>query len=181
MAAKRHIVLIGFSGSGKSTIGPLLAARLKRRFIDIDQGIEADTGLTIANIFEHQGEKSFRRREIDLLVEGLNRPRATVIALGGGAFESRAIRTIARERGLVVYLSCSRREIYRRLKDQQDRPLLEVKPAAGQTRREARLARIAGLVKKRLANYRTADLVVSTTGRSPARVTQQLLRMIDRK
>jgi len=179
--ATRHIVLIGFSGSGKSTIGPLLAARLKRRFIDIDQRIEVDTGLTIAEIFSRRGERLFRRQEIRTVTEVLKGRRSAVVALGGGAFESREIRKIARERGLVVYLSCSRREIYRRLKDKQDRPLLDLTPSHGQTVREARLARIGALLKKRLANYRTADLVISTTGKSPALATRQLLKQVGRR
>lgn len=179
--ANRHIVLIGFSGSGKSTIGPLLAAKLKRTFIDIDQRIERQTGSTIEDIFKRGGEKAFRRYEAKTVTEVVGKGRASVISLGGGAFESSDIRKIVRERGLVIYLSCSRREIYRRLKDKQDRPLLDVTPLHGQTVREARLAVIGSLLKKRLANYRTADLVISTTGKSPALIVRQLCRQINRK
>jgi len=179
--ATRHIVLIGFSGSGKSTIGPLLASRLKYRFIDTDQRIETDTGLTIAEIFRRKGEQAFRRQEIQTVVDVLNRRRSTVVALGGGAFESREIRKVAGERGLVIYLSCSRREIYRRLKGKQGRPLLDVTPSAGQTVREAHMSRIEILLKKRLANYRLADLVISTTGKTPTLVTRQLLKQVGRR
>ena len=176
----RHIILIGFSGSGKSTIGPLLAAKMKRRFVDIDQRIEADTGRIISEIIKRNGEKAFRRLERQTFTQVMKNSRTTVVALGGGAFEIREIRKVAGERGIVIYLSCSRREIYRRLKDKQDRPLLDVTPSPGQTVREARLAVIGALLKKRLANYRTADLVVSTTGKSPALVSRQLLKQIDR-
>ncbi len=179
--ANRHIVLIGFSGSGKSTVGPLLAAKLKRRFVDIDRRIEDETGASIAAIFIRRGEKAFRRLEEQTIAQAMENRRASVISLGGGAFENREIQAIVGKRGLVVFLSCSRREIYRRLKDEQDRPLLDVTPSRGQTLREARLAVIGALLKKRLANYRAADLVVSTTGKSPALVARQLLKLVGRR
>ena len=179
--ADRHILLIGFSGSGKSTVGPLLAAKLKRKFVDVDQRIEDESGKSIAAIFKRRGEKAFRRLEEQTIAQAMENRRASVISLGGGAFENRAIRTITRERGLVVFLSCSRREIYRRLKDKEDRPLLDVTPSRGETVREARLAIIGRLLKKRLANYRAADLVISTTGKSPALVARQLLKLISRR
>lgn len=179
--ANRHIVLIGFSGSGKSTVGPLLAAKLKRKFVDIDQRIEDESGVSIGTIFERRGEKAFRHLEKQTIARAMENRRTRVISLGGGAFENREIRLIARERGIVVFLSCSQREIYRRLKDKQDRPLLTVTPSRGETVREARLAVIGALLKKRLANYRAADLVISTTGKPPALVARQLFKLISRR
>lgn len=82
----RRIVLTGFMGSGKSTVGPLVARRLGWRFVDVDEAIEGEAGCTIAEIFARQGEAAFREHEqaaIARLVEG----EGLVLALGGGAIE----------------------------------------------------------------------------------------------
>jgi shikimate kinase len=89
----RRIVLTGFMGSGKSTVGPLLAARLGWRFVDVDGVIEAEAGAKITELFARQGEAAFRQREheaIKRLAEG----EELVLALGGGAIETEAVRTL---------------------------------------------------------------------------------------
>jgi len=159
MTNKKHIVLIGFSGSGKSTVGPLLAAGLRVSFVDVDQLIERQAGCTISEIFRRGGEKTFRRMEQETIESILNRHRAF-------------------DKALVVYLSCSRREIYRRLRGKWDRPLLNVRPKTGQTMRQARLARIGCLLDRRLTNYRRADLIFSTTSRSPRQTATRLQHLI---
>lgn len=178
MTNKKHIVLIGFSGSGKSTIGPLLSDRLRVSFVDADQLIERQAGCTISEIFKRGGEKTFRRMEQETIESVLNRHRRAVIGLGGGAFEKASIRKLAFDKALVVYLSCGRREIYRRLRGKWDRPLLNVRPKTGQTMRQARLARIGCLLDRRLTNYRRADLIFSTTARSPRQTATRLQNLI---
>ena len=94
-------------GSGKTTIGRLLARRLNKRFVDSDHAIEARTGATIPWIFEIEGEASFRRREADMIRE-LTGQRGIVLATGGGAVLDPANRAYLAERGTVIYLRAGR-------------------------------------------------------------------------
>lgn len=180
MSGGKNVILIGFSGSGKSAVGPLLASRLGVKFVDADCQIEELAGCTISQIFEQQGEKAFRTMELQVVEKLMQRRTGAVIALGGGAFENRAIRKLVFGRGQVVYLSCSRRELYRRLRQVSDRPLLDVVPRPGQTLREARLNRIGRLLDKRLTNYRRADFIFSTTGKTERQAAAQLSRLLGR-
>jgi shikimate kinase len=101
-----RIVLTGFMGSGKSTIGPLLAAELGWNFVDLDAEIERRSGLTIPQIFTERGESAFRKEETAALVAALGHAR-TVIALGGGAPETLANRLLLEQTPAtaVVYLA----------------------------------------------------------------------------
>jgi shikimate kinase len=92
-AALRRIVLTGFMGSGKTTVGPLVAARLGWSFVDVDDVIEAEAGVTIAEIFARHGEAVFRKQEHETIAR-LAAGDALVLALGGGAIEHAATRTL---------------------------------------------------------------------------------------
>lgn len=92
-AAPRRIILTGFMGSGKTTLGPLLAARLGWSFIDLDDVIEAEAGATIAEIFARHGEATFRELE-HAAITRLAQAEALVLALGGGAIEHPATRAL---------------------------------------------------------------------------------------
>ncbi len=170
--------LIGFSGSGKTTVGPLLAARMKLPFNDLDSVIEKQSGRLVTDIFADSGEKVFRRMELTELKRLLSSGRGGVVALGGGAYENESIRDTAMNYGYTVYLSCSARELYRRLRTSEDRPLLRVTSRQGETVRQARMRRIKTLVKKRLANYCRADFIVSTTKRTPSQVVRHLQKIL---
>jgi shikimate kinase len=89
----QRIVLTGFMGSGKSTVGPLVAARLGWRFIDVDPAIEAEAGMTIAEIFRRAGEAAFRRREQETIAR-MAAEEKLVLALGGGAIEDERTREL---------------------------------------------------------------------------------------
>lgn len=177
--AHRHLFLVGFSGSGKSTIGPLLARLTRCSFCDLDTGIARAAGMSISDIFGKMGEKSFRALEKGLLtLELKRRTRPTVLALGGGAFQDREIRQITQQAGVSIYLSCSKAELFRRLKDKTDRPLLQVRPRSGQTLRQARIARIGRLLESRKANYLRADLTVSTTSLTPEEAAAKIAQKV---
>ena len=178
---KRHIFLVGFSGSGKSTVGSRLARLLKAEFYDTDVLIEQRCGKPIDRIFSDDGEDAFRRLESQVINELINRnePRM-VIALGAGAFDRRKNRIIVKRHGIVVYLSCSVREIYRRLKEKTDRPLLRVSPAKGETHRQAVVRRIKVVLDKRRLAYAQADVRISTTNKSINETVKQLYRRIRR-
>lgn len=170
------IFLIGFSGSGKSTIGPLLAKKFGSKFYDTDNLIEKEQGMSIAELFAKRGEASFRKAERAMIARVVeNDSGSKVISLGGGAFERKANRDLIQGNGVTVYLSCSVRQLYGRLKDKVDRPLLNVVPVPGQTKREAVLKRIAMLLEKRAGNYRKADLTVSTSERTAGEVVRAIV------
>ncbi len=117
------IVLIGFMGAGKTTVGKALAARLGLQFIDTDQVIEQSTGLAISDIFDAYGEAGFRELEARVVAEQLAGPQA-VVALGGGAVTTESVRE--RLRGhKVVLLEISLADTLSRLGADSTRPMLQ--------------------------------------------------------
>ena len=178
MAKSTTVFLIGFSGCGKSTIGPQLARRLKARFYDTDAMIEQQTVRKINEIFRDHGEAAFRALESETIRRLVSRSQRKVIALGGGAFSNRTNRVLIKKSGVAVYLSCPVRELYRRLRHLSDRPLLDGRPAAGETMRQAKLRRIANLLENRKDAYRQAHLRVSTADKTVAECVAQVYRKV---
>jgi shikimate kinase len=119
----RPILLVGMPGSGKSTVGRLLAERLGLPFHDADAMIEARLGLTVGQIFARYGEARFREEERRIIATLIGR-RAAVIAAGGGAFLDPGIRISALERATAVWLDADLATLTERLRDTGDRPLL---------------------------------------------------------
>lgn len=174
-----NVFLIGFSGSGKSTIGSRLARRLGADFCDTDQLIEEAAGKSIDQIFGRDGEAVFRAYESQVIVTLTGRlSKATVIALGGGAFQNRTNRKLIDTAGLVIYLSCSARELYRRLRNCSNRPLLSSGLNAAKSQRKELLERIQLLLSSRRANYCRADIIYSTTGKDIGSTVSDLVRLI---
>ena len=128
--AGKPIVLVGLMGSGKSTIGRRLAARLGLPFVDADAEIELASGLSIAEIFERYGEAHFRdgeRRVIARLIDG----SAKVLATGGGAFINAATRALILDRAVAVWLDADLKTLVERVARRGNRPLLSGRdPAA---------------------------------------------------
>lgn len=120
----KPVFLIGMPGSGKSTVGRLLAREAGRSFIDCDREIEARSGVTIATIFELEGEAGFRKRESQVLDE-LTQRTDLVLATGGGAVLAEENRAHLKSRGLVIYLQASTDELVRRTSGDKARPLLQ--------------------------------------------------------
>lgn len=119
------IACVGLPGSGKSTVGRQLARRLGLQFLDSDQVIEQRIGCSIREFFEREGEASFRDLE-ELVIDELTLGAACVLSSGGGAVLRPANRRHLRERTQVVYLHSSPEEVFRRLRHDQNRPLLQV-------------------------------------------------------
>ena len=170
-----NIFLIGFSGSGKSTIGPKLASKLNSSFVDLDDLIIKKAKKPIQAIFSENGEKAFRKFETEIIENIISqRSIPKVIALGGGAFEKPANRRLIAVNSIVIYLSCSQRVLYQRLKNKSDRPLLNSK----QNRHHSRLLElrqnIRTLLSKRLNNYKKADITVSTTNKSVNDIVREI-------
>lgn len=161
----RQIYLIGFMGSGKSTVGPLLAEALGRPFIDLDTEVEVTTGRKIAQIFEQEGEASFRRLESDCLRRIAAGP-ASVVALGGGAYQEPVNRRTISASGLTVWLRVSFETARERALGDRLRPLAQDP------------AHFEELFKKRQEIYREAEIQIGTDDLDPASVRDRILHQL---
>lgn len=122
-APKKPIVIVGMMGAGKSTVGRGLAQRLGLRFVDSDEEIEAQAGLSVAEMFERFGEAHFREEERWTIARLLDGP-VGVIATGGGAFAEPDTRALILERGIAVWLDVPLDTLAERVADGTHRPLL---------------------------------------------------------
>lgn len=160
-----RIVLTGFMGSGKSTTGPLLAARLGWRFIDVDNVIEAEQGCTIAELFSRQGEAAFRECERAAIAR-LAGESDLVLALGGGAIENRSTRELllTTEGTLLVHLEISLvTTLARCAGTEQTRPIL------------ADHANLAARYERRLPLYRSAHVSIAADALIPDEVVDAVV------
>jgi shikimate kinase len=124
MKIKNNIFLVGLMGSGKTTIGKLIAKKLRYKFIDTDLLMEEKTGVKVPLIFEYEGEEGFRKREAKILSEVL-RLDNIILATGGGIVLSDNNRQQLKERGNVIYLNAEINELAKRLSNDKTRPLLQ--------------------------------------------------------
>lgn len=127
------IACVGLPGSGKSTVGRQLARRLGLKFVDSDHAIEQRIGCSIREFFEREGEAPFRDLEERVIGE-LTQSHAGVLSTGGGSVLRPANRLALHERATVVYLHSAPEEIFRRLRHDQTRPLLQVADPLGRLR-----------------------------------------------
>lgn len=161
------IYLVGFMGSGKSTVGRELARQMGWSFFDLDDEIEAAGKMTISEIFETLGEEEFRRIESAALgrhVEWIEQGRPAVVALGGGAFVAEANRRRLLSNGVVVWLDCPFETVERRVSQASHRPLA----------RDAEKFR--RLFEERRAVYALADVRVAVESDDPAAAVEAILR-----
>lgn len=161
------LFLIGMMASGKSTVGKALAARLGWDFFDVDREVERRTGVTVAEIFEKEGEAGFRRRETEMMAELTIRP-GCIVAMGGGAPLFEVNRKLLK-RGLVVRLLSTVSDVLERTRFDTTRPLL---------RSEDPVAKIRELMLAREPVYaEVSDVEVSTTRTHPEVVADRILAM----
>ena len=125
--------LVGLPGSGKTTVGRQLARRLSLPFVDTDQAIEARLGCSIREFFEREGESRFRDIESEV-IEALVAEGSKVLSTGGGAVLRESNRVNLRSRGRVVYLKSGPEELFKRLRHDSNRPLLQVADPLGKLR-----------------------------------------------
>lgn len=161
-----NIVLIGFMGSGKTTIGHVLEQKYGYSFLDTDAYIEKREGKCISEIFETCGEEYFRKLETLVLQELVQTVQHSVIATGGGMPLRRENQRLLRELGQVVYLKASEEEVWNRVKDSHDRPLLE-----GEQPRQ----KIHSLMESRQSLYeQAAHSQVMTDGQRPEEIAENI-------
>tara|TARA_Y100000590_G_scaffold130289_1_gene148826 strand:- start:2427 stop:2936 length:510 start_codon:yes stop_codon:yes gene_type:complete len=122
MKSNKNITLVGMMGSGKSTIGFLLAKKLNLRFFDTDFIIEKKAKMKISEIFEKKGEVEFRNLEKKVVLKFLSKP-FSVISLGGGAFTNEIIRKETQKKCICIWLNWSSKTLIDRIKKNKKRPL----------------------------------------------------------
>jgi shikimate kinase len=160
-----NLALVGFMGTGKSSVGRLAAELLRFEFVDTDELIEAQSGLSVEKIFKTQGEPAFRQLE-KRVVQNLAQQKKIVIATGGGLISDPENLASLRTHAMIVCLWASPETIWERVRSQTHRPLL---------RTEDPLAKIHELFARRDPVYRQADALIQTNHRSPKEVVQQVL------
>lgn len=171
MRELENIHLVGMPGSGKSSVGRGLARRLGLNFADADEEIVARTGVSIATIFELEGEAGFRAREAQVLAELCARS-GLVIATGGGAILRADNREVLRQRGVVVYLHASLELLRQRTNRDTRRPLLQTGNPE---------AILASLLEMREPLYRElADVVVETGRQSVGKLALEIIAALAR-
>jgi shikimate kinase len=165
----RNIILVGPMGSGKSTIGNIIARRLNREFQDSDHFIEKRTGVDIPRIFDIEGEQGFRERETCALEELLGESNR-VIASGGGSVVRPENQQILKQQGYIVFLDTSLKEQMHRLRRDKKRPLLQTADPR---------ARLESLLRERRPIYLDlADLVVKTDKRVARRLAVDIINQL---
>ena len=170
VSRQEPIYLIGMMGAGKSTVGPRLAARLGRSFVDSDLEVERAAGRTIAEIFEVDGEARFRALEADVIEKGSF--EGAVVALGGGAIVVPGAVERLRERGLIVFLAAEPAVLADRIGSGTERPLLAGLDRPGRTEK------LAALLAERLPFYSQAQIQVDAAGNAEA-VVDRIVAALD--
>ena len=166
-----NLFLVGLMGAGKTTVGKLLAKHLNKRFIDSDHEIEQRTGVKIAVIFELEGEDGFRARE-EAIIDELTQHQGVVLATGGGVILREANRQALRSRGTVIYLRASADDLWRRTRNDKNRPLLQTENPRG---------RLQELLKQRDPLYcETAHLIADTGEQNVQKLVRHLEQELTR-
>lgn len=169
MTSQQNIVLIGFMGTGKTTVGLLLAKEMGWEFIDSDQEIERSSGKQIQDIFREQGESAFRKIERETIASLCTQHTNKIISLGGGAYTQEAVREVCLRTSTVVYLSLSW-EAWKKRREMliEGRPLLQTKS----------IDEVQALYESRLPLYAQHHIKVETDALSPEQVTQSIIAQI---
>lgn len=164
-----NIVLIGFMGTGKSTIARELAKTRKMNIVEMDEEIVRRRGKSIADIFEEEGEEYFRDLETALLKE-LQTKENQVISCGGGAVLREENVRVMKKNGCVVLLTALPQTIYERVKNNTDRPILQG---------NMNVEYIASLMEKRREKYeKAADIVIATDGKNVSQICEEMLQKL---
>lgn len=165
----KNTYLIGFMGAGKTSVGKILAEKLRLEFSDLDELIEAECGKTISRIFSEHGEAFFRGLESKKL-RSVSKNSGQVVATGGGIVLRQSNWKIMKDGGVTVYLKASPDVLWNRIKDDTSRPLLQV---------EKPFEKVRELLSLRMPLYQKADLIIDTENKSPENVADYIIRRIN--
>lgn len=163
---KDNIILIGFMGCGKTSLGIRLSYQLKQTMIDTDKWIEQKQKMTVSEIFDRYGEEAFRSMETDCLRELIETSDKQIISVGGGLPMREENHSLLKELGKVFYLRVTPEAVYERLKNDTTRPLLQVEDPQG---------RIRELLSKRAPVYEAcADVTVDVSDKSFEEILERI-------
>ncbi len=163
--AKQNIYLVGLMGTGKTTVGQLLACRLEMKFMDSDRVIEDSAQLSVSEIFSQYGENYFRRLERKFVEKG-HPGFNCVVACGGGLCVPAGMMETLKSKGKVICLWASVDKLVKRTKSDKSRPLLmNGKP----------LEILENLMSERESRYRESDYIIETDGLKPDQVVLEIL------
>ncbi len=165
---KKNIILCGFMGCGKSTVGALLAKKTGMAFIDLDSYIEKKQGMTVSDIFEKYGEPRFREFEREAARE-LSQKNSMVIAAGGGTLTFQENVDTLRTSGKIILLDLPLDTVAKRLENDTTRPLLN---------RPDKLEAMKALFEKRLPIYKSAADIIVNGDESPMQVCMEIMSQI---
>ena len=168
MKSKKNLVFLGMMGSGKSSIGSLIAKKLQLNFIDIDNVIENELGLSIKKIFETKGENYFRKFEEKTTLKKL-KSSSTVISLGGGAFSNKEIRKEVIKNHISFWLNWSDDILLNRIKNSKKRPL-----AFNSSENE-----IIDLIKRRSKIYSKALYKIECDNLTKNEIVKEILKIYE--
>ena len=174
---KKVVYLTGFMGSGKSTIGPILANTLGWEFYDLDNIIENKTGMKIRKIFDVYGKDYFRILERKTLLE-ISGNNKIVVSLGGGTIANKKNLEILKKTGFLFYLKLSSASAYKRLKYKKDRPVLFSDMGENFTKEDL-LKRINVLYEKRKIFYEQSDFIVETDNMPVGKTVDRIVKIIN--
>ena len=166
---EKNLVLIGFMGTGKSSVGKALAKKMGRLLVDVDQHIEEKERRRIADIFENDGEAAFRKIEKKTILE-VAKGSSQVITTGGGAVLDPENIAALKANGLVISLEASPETIFQRVKDSRHRPLLRSNDVPGEIRK---------LLEARRPFYAKADLSFVTDGKTALQVADEIAAKLE--
>ena len=168
MKSKENLIFLGMMGSGKSSIGSLVAKKLQLNFIDIDNEIETELGLSIKKIFETKGENYFRKFEEKITLKKL-KLNPVIISLGGGAFTNRNIRKEVIKNHLSFWLNWSDEILVNRIKNSKKRPLVS----------NASENEIIDLIKKRSNIYSKALYKIECDSLTKKEIVKKILNIYE--
>tara|TARA_B100000579_G_scaffold331854_1_gene282071 strand:- start:110 stop:622 length:513 start_codon:yes stop_codon:yes gene_type:complete len=168
MKSKENLIFLGMMGSGKSSIGSLVAKKLQLNFIDVDNEIETELGLSIKKIFETKGENYFRKFEEKITLKKL-KLKPVVISLGGGAFTNRNIRKEVIKNHLSFWLNWSDKILVNRIKNSKKRPLVS----------NASENEIIDLIKKRSNIYSKALYKIECDSLTKKEIIKKILNIYE--
>ncbi len=164
-----NLYLIGYRGSGKSTVAPLIAQLLDREWLDSDQQIELLTGCPVSEIFQQYDESTFRQWETTV-VEALSKRDGLIVSLGGGAVLAKYNRELLSQSGRTVWLTASPAELWQRIS--QDQASQTLRPNLTDLDGMAEVVHV--LAQRREIYEACADYTVDTSGLSPKQVAEQI-------